>query len=381
MRGRVVNANQYRVVSFLAAACCVAAILPPADAADLTVYFGTHVAGPGKGFSVSHFNTETGALTKPQFMLETPAPAYFVIAPGGRRLYSNNSTGFVSAYSIDPATAQLKLINQVPAGGGDPSYVSLDMTGHYVLDANYDGGNIAIWALRPDGGLGERTAFVQHTGSSVDPKRQMHAFAHSIRVDPTNRFVLVGDLGLDKLFVYKFNVKDGSLAPNDPPFVRSAPGSGARHVIFHPNGRWVYLITEMGSTIMLFNWDSQRGALSEVETVSTLPKGFKGTSVCSEIRVHPNGKFVYASNRGRDSIAMFSVDSKTGRLTFMGDVPSGGKTPRNFDFDPSAHWMLVTNHDSNNAVVFRIDQQTGKLTQVGQPVDVPYPFCPRFLTR
>ena len=236
-------------------------------------------------------------------------------------------------------------------------------------------------ALRPDGGLGERTAFVQHTGSSVDPKRQMHAFAHSILVDPTNRFALVGDLGLDKLFVYKFNVKDGSLTPNDPPFVKSAPGSGARHVTFHPNGRWVYLITEMGSTIMLFNWDSQRGALSEVETVSTLPKDFKGANVCSEIRVHPSGKFVYASNRGRDSIAMFSVDAKTGRLTFMGDVPSGGKWPRNFDFDPEAHWMLVTNHESDTAQVFRIDPQTGKLTPAGPPVSVPSPYCPRFLIR
>src|SRR5271157_2131208 len=231
--------------------------LLPATAADLTVYFGTHTAGPGKGFSVARFNTETGALSKPEFLLETPAPAYFIIAPGGRRLYSCNSTGFVSAYAIDPATARLTLINQKPSGGGDPSYISLDQTGHYVLVANYDGGNIAAWALGPDRSLGERTAFVQHTGSSVNPQRQKHAFAHSIRVDPTNRFALVADLGLDKLFVYKFNVKDGSLTPNDPPFAKSAPGSGARHVEFHPNGRWVYLITEMGSTIMLFHWDTK----------------------------------------------------------------------------------------------------------------------------
>jgi 6-phosphogluconolactonase len=358
-----------------------ASLAPPLAAADLTVYFGTHTAGPGKGFSVAHFNTETGALSKPEFLLETPAPAYFVIAPGGRRLYSCNSTGFVSAYSIDPATAQLHLINQKPSGGGDPSYISLDTTGHYVFVANYDGGNIAAWALASDGSLGERTAFVQHTGSGVNPQRQMHAFAHSIRVDPTNRFVLVADLGLDKLFVYKFNAADGSLAPNDPPFARSAPGSGARHVVFHPNGRWVYLITEMGSTITLFDWDTRRGALSEVQTVSTLPKDFQGKSACSEIMVHPNGRFVYASNRGRDSIAVFSVDAETGRLTPIQDVPSGGKTPRNFDLDPTAHWLLVTNHDSNNAMVFRIGPNTGKLTPVGQPVEVPYPFCPRFLAR
>jgi len=376
-----VTLKTYGAVLWLAAAAWAALFLPPAAAADLTVYFGTHTAGPGKGFSVSHFNTTTGALSKPEFELETPAPAYFVIAPGGRRLYACNSTGFVSAYSIDPATAHLKPINQKPSGGGDPSYISLDQTGHYVFVANYDGGNIAAWALAPDGNLGERTAFVQHAGSSVNPQRQSHAYAHSIRVDPSNRFVLVADLGLDKLFVYKFDVKDGSLAANDPPFAKAAPGSGPRHVVFHPNGRWVYLITEMGSTIMLFDWDATRGALSEVQTVSTVPKDFQGASTCAEVQVDPSGRFVYASNRGRDSIAVFSVDQKTGRLTSIQDVPSGGQTPRNFDLDPSAHWLLVTNHGSNNAMVFRIDQRTGKLTPTGQPVDVPYPFCPRFLAR
>jgi 6-phosphogluconolactonase len=373
--------KRYRAVSLLAAAAWIALALWPAAAADLTVYFGTHTAGPGKGFSVSHFDTVTGVLSKPEFLLETPAPAYYVIAPGGRRLYSCNSTGFVSAYSIDPATAQLKLINQKPSGGGDPSYISLDRTGHYVFAANYDGGNIAVWALAPDGSLGERTAFVQHTDSGANPQQQLQAHPHSIRVDPTNRFALVGDTGLDKLFVYKFNVKDGSLTPNDPPFIKAAPGANPRHVAFHPNERWLYVLTEAGSTIMLFNWDAKRGAMSEVETVSTLPKDFQGKSACAEIEVHPSGRFVYASNRGRDSIAVFSVDAKTGRLTPIQDVPSGGKTPRNFDMDPSAHWLLVTNHDSNTAMVFRIDQQTGKLTPIGQPVDVPSPYCPRFLAR
>jgi len=373
--------KRYRAVSLPAAAAWLALALWPAAAADLTVYFGTHTAGPGKGFSVSHFDTLTGALSKPEFLLETPAPAYFVIAPGGRRLYSCNSTGFVSAYSIDPATAQLKLINQKPSGGGDPSYISLDRTGHYVLVANFASGNVAVWALEPDGSLGERTAFVQHKDSGANPQQQLQAHAHSIRVDPTNRFALAGDTGLDELIVYKFNVKDGSLTPNDPPFVRAAPGANPRHVAFHPNGRWLYVLTEAGSTIMLFNWDAKRGALSEVETVSTLPKDFQGKSACAEIEVHPSGKFVYASNRGRDSIAVFSVDAKSGRLTLIQDVPSGGKTPRNFDMDPSAHWLLVTNHDSNTAMVYRIDQQTGKLTPTGQPVEVASPYCPRFLAR
>ena len=168
--------KRYRAVLSLAAAACVSGALMPAGAADLTVYFGTHTAGPGKGFSVSRFNTETGALSKPEFLLETPAPAYFVIAPGGRRLYACNSTGFVSAYSIDAATARLSLLNQKPSGGGDPSYISLDTTGHYVFVANYDGGNIAAWALAPDGSLGERTAFVQHTGSGIKPSAAIACF-------------------------------------------------------------------------------------------------------------------------------------------------------------------------------------------------------------
>ena len=355
------------------------ALLHAARGENLFVYFGTHTAGPGKGFSLARFDTTTGALTKPEFLLEAPAPAYFIVTPDGKHLYTCNSTGFVSAYAIDPATARLTLLNQVPSGGGDPSYISLDQTGQYVFVANYDGGNIAAWRLRPDGGIGERTAFVQHTGHGVNPKRQSHAFAHSIHVDLTNRFVLVADLGLDKLFVYKFDVKTGSLTPNDPPFATVKPGSGARHMVFYPNGRWVYLITEMGSTIVQFEWDSTRGTLKELQTVSTLPPDFHGNSACSELTLHPNGKFMYASNRGHDSIAVFAIDAQSGRLTPVQYVPSGGKTPRNFALDRAGRWMLVTNHDSNVAMVFRIDQATGRLTPVGSPVEVPYPFCPRFL--
>ena len=355
------------------------ALLHAARGESLFVYFGTHTAGPGKGFSLARFDTTTGALSKPEFLLEAPAPAYFIIAPDGKHLYTCNSTGFVSAYAIDPASAKLTLLNQQPSGGGDPSYISFDRSGQHVFAANYQGGNIAAWRLRPDGGIGERTAFVQHTGSSVNPQRQSHAFAHSIRVDLTNRFVLVADLGLDKLFVYKFDVKNGSLTPNDPPFVAVKPGSGPRHVVFHPNGRWVYLITEMGSTIIQFEWDARRGALKEAQTVSTLPADFHGDSACAEITVHPSGKFLYASNRGHDSIAVFAIDAKSGRLTAVEHVPSGGKTPRNFDLDRAGRWMLVTNHGNNVAMVFRIDQATGKLTPVGSPVEVPSPFCPRFL--
>ena len=359
----------------------------PSPAADMFVYFGSHAEGPGRGFSLAHFDTATGVLTKPEFLLEAAAPAFFVIHPDGRHLYASNSImtfrgqpgAAVSAYAIDPATARLTLLNQQPSGGGDASYVSLDATGRYLFVANYQGGNFAAFALQPDGSIGERTAFFQHTGSSVNPERQKHAYAHSIKVDPSNRFVLVADLGLDELFVYRFNARDGSMQPNDPPFVKVAPGSGARHFTFHPNGRFVYLVNEMGSTVIAFAWDSARGTLTEIQTISTLPDGFKGVSNCAEIEVHPSGKFLYATNRGHDSLAVFAIDASSGRLTLVERVPTQGKTPRNFAFDPTARWLLVTNHDSNNAVVFRIDENTGHLTQNGPPVPILYPFCERFL--
>jgi 6-phosphogluconolactonase len=290
----------------------------------------------------------------------------------------------VSAYSVADAGRSLTLLNKVSSEGGDPSYVSLDKTGKYLFDANYQGGSIIAWALKPDGSIGDRTAFVQHTGSGTDPVRQKHPYAHSIIVDPTNRFVLTADLGLDKLFVYKFDVKDGSLTPSDPPFVSVDPGLGARHVVFHPNGRWVYLDTEMGSKIVFFHWDSAKGTLTQQQEVSMLAADFKGESAASEMRVSADGRFIYGANRyaaGDGDLVVFAVNQKTGELTAIQHVPSGGVTPRNFDFDPTGRWLLVTNHGSNTAMVFQIDRKAGTLTPVGEPVSVPYPFSPRFLAR
>ena len=232
------------IISFTAATA--------ASAADMFVYFGTHRSGPNIGFSLAHFDTDTGALTKPEFLLEAPEPAYFVIHPDGRHLYTCNSgnNATVSAYEIEPHTGHLTFLNRGATGGGDTSYVSLDQTGRYALAANYDGGSIAVFALKPDGSLGARTAFVQHTGSGVNPQRQTHPMPIPSSPTRTIKFALAADLGLDKLFVYRFDAQDGSLQPNDPPFASVKPGSGARHVKFHPNGKWVYLITEMGCTVI-----------------------------------------------------------------------------------------------------------------------------------
>jgi 6-phosphogluconolactonase len=352
-------------------------------AADTLVWFGSHRAGPGIGFSVAHFDSATGALSKPAFVTTAVAPAFFVIHPDGRHLYTCNSgrPGGVSAYEIDRATGGLTLLNQQPAGGADTSYISLDRTGRFALIANYEGGNIAVFVLAPDGRLGERTAFVQHAGSSVNPQRQMHAFAHSIITDPSNRFAVVADLGLDKVFVYRFDAQTGALAPNDPAFVTVAPGSGPRHVVFHPNGKLVYLVNEIASTVIAFAWDGARGALAELQTISTLPVDFKDTNACAEMLVRADGKFLYASNRGHDSLAVFAIDEKTGRLAFVEHVSSQGKTPRNFEIDPTGRWLIATNHGSDNAVVFRLDEKSGRLTPTGAPVAVTYPFGIRFLAR
>lgn len=350
-------------------------------ATDMFVYFGTHRAGPEVGFSLSHFDTETGVLTAPKFLIEAKEPAFFIIHPDGQHLYTCNSgnPGGLSAYRIAPTTGELTLINRVLTGGGDASFVSLDQTSRYALVANYLSGNVAVFALRSDGGVGDWTGYAQQTGSSVDPERQTHAYAHAILTDPTNRFALVPDLGVDKLFVYQFDENLGTIKPNDVPFAQVAGGLGPRHVRFHPNGRWVYLINEMGSRIIGFNWDASLGKLSDFQTVSTLPVDFKGANACAELEIRPNGKFLYASNRGHDSLAVFAIDPSSGRLSLVEHASSRGKTPRNFAFDPTARWLLCTNHGSDNAVVFRVDPDSGRLTPVGEPVTVPSPFCERFL--
>jgi 6-phosphogluconolactonase len=358
-----------------------------AAAADNLVFFGSHSVGPDRGLSVAHFDSATGVLTKPELRLVTPAPAYFVLHPDGRHLYACNSNDFaqgytgetVSAYAIEPASGRLSLVNQQPSGGADPTYLQLDSTSRHLLIANYKGGSVAVLAVRPDGSLGERTAFFQHSGSSVDPKRQTEPYAHCIRLDPANRFALVADLGVDKLFVYRFDAKDGSLAPGDPPFVKAVPGAGPRHLTFHPNGRLVYVVNEMACSIVAYALDPAKGTLVELQTISALPAAFKDANTSAEIAVHPGGRFLYATNRGHDSIAVFAIDAKTGMLTLVEHAPSQGRSPRNFEFDPSGRFMIVTNHVSDNAVVFRIDEANGRLTPVGQPVTVPSPFGVRFL--
>jgi len=357
----------------------------PAMAADTVVLFGTQAPGPDRGISIAHFDTDTGALTTPQLLTAAQSPVYFVIDHDGKHLYTCNSIaktqdqpgGGVSAYSIDPKTAHLTLMNQKNTGGAGPAYVSLDRTGHYCLVANYGGGNISVFAIEPDGSLGNRTAFDQHTGSSVNPDRQKAPHAHSIRMDPSNRFALVADLGLDRVFIYRFNFQDGSLAPNDPPFVAVKPGSGPRHIAFHPNGKLIYVSEEMGNAVAAFAWDSDKGVMTELQTISSLPEDYKGSDTCAEIAVRPDGKFLYVSNRGSDTVGVFAIDD-SGHLTPVQQIPTQGKVPRNFELDPSGKWMILTNQMGDTTVVYRVDEASGRLKQVGDPIPIKNPFCPRF---
>jgi 6-phosphogluconolactonase len=284
----------------------------------------------------------------------------------------------VSAFSRDSKTGKLTLINQTSSRGGGPCHLVVDKTGRNVLVANYNTGSIAAIPLREDGGVKEASGFVQHTGSSVDPRRQTGPHAHSINLSADNRFAVVADLGLDKLLVYRFDPAAGSLTPNEPPSIAIKPGSGPRHFAFHPNGKFAYQINEMASTVGALSWDAAAGAFKHLQYVSTLPADFKGSNTTAEVQVHPSGKFVYGSNRGHDTVAAFSVNAKDGTLTYVGNYGAGGKVIRNFGIDPTGKYLFAAHQNSNFIAVFRIDPKTGKLTPTGQTLNAGAPVCVKF---
>jgi 6-phosphogluconolactonase len=361
--------------------------LQTAAAQDNLVFFGTHSVGPQKGISVAHFNSETGVLTEPHLVVEAPAPAYFILHPDGKHLYVCNSNDFakgytgqtISAYNINQRNGNLTLLNQQSSGGADPSYLWMDATRRFVLVANYKGASVTVIALNSDGSLGKITANIKHSGRGVDTVRQTQPYAHSVKLDPTNHFALVADLGLDKLFIYRFDQEMGALVANDPAFVQVPPGSGPRHIAFHPNGKFVYLINEMASTIISYSWDALSGTPTALQSSSTLPPEYRGKNACAEIEVYPNGKFLYATNRGHDSFAVFAINDTTGKISLLEHVPTQGHWPRNFTFDPTNKWIIVTNHNSDDAMVFKIDRENGHLIPYGNPVHIVYPFCVRVL--
>jgi 6-phosphogluconolactonase len=340
--------------------------------ADLTAYIGTYTNGDSKGVYAFRFDDSTGKLATMGLAAETPNPSFLAVSPNGRFLYAVNeeNAGSVSAFSIDGE--KLKLLNRVSSRGSGPCHVAIDKTGKWLFVANYNSGSVAAFPVHDDGSLGEAAAFVQHSGSSVNPQRQAGPHAHSVNVSPDNRFVLVADLGLDEILTYRIDATKG-LESAKPLWTKVAPGSGPRHMAFSPDGRFVYAIDEMRATVTAFQYDAANGSLKEIQTISALPPAFNQANSSAEIAVHPSGKFLYASNRGNDSIAILRIDAAKGTLTSAGWVPTGGKTPRNFAIDPSGRFLLAANQDSGNIVVFRIDQTSGGLTPAGVEANAPSP--------
>ncbi len=354
---------------------------------EYLVYIGTYTGQKSKGIYAYRFDRARGQLTSLGLVAETASPSFLAVHPNRRFLYAANeisnyqgrNSGAVSAFAMDRRTGKLRFLNEVSSRGADPCYVTLDKTGKYVLVANYSGGSVAVFPALEDGRLGEASAFVQHAGSSVNPQRQEGPHAHSINLSPDNRFAIAADLGLDQLLVYRFDPTKGSLAANSPAFARVQPGAGPRHFVFHPTGRFAYVINEMQSSVSAFSYDSAAGVLRELQTLSTLPKDFAGDNTTAEVQVDSTGKFLYGSNRGHDSVAVFAIEAGKGTLTPVEYVPTQGKTPRNFGIDPTGSYLIAANQDSDNIVVFRINPKTGRLTPTGQVLEVPSPVCVKFV--
>jgi len=353
------------------------------------VYVGTYTTNGSQGIYAYRFDPRSGELSESRLAAETENPSFLAIDPTNRFLYAvnevqkynNESSGGVSAFAIDRTTGKLSLLNEVPSGGADPCYVALDRTGKYVLVANYTGGNVAVFPVRADGALSPRSAFVQHNGSGPNKERQEGPHAHWIETTADNRFAIAADLGLDELVIYQFDASAGSLTANDPPFAKVEAGAGPRHVAFHPNGKLAYVINELQSTVSVLSYNSAHGKLSPLQTISTLPKDFSAENTTAEIEIHPNGKFLYASNRGHDSIAVFAIDPQKGTLRLIDNFSTKGRTPRHFAIDPTGSWLLAANQNTGNIVVFRVDGKTGRLSPSGQEVKVPSPVCVRFVRR
>jgi len=345
---------------------------------DLLVYVGTarYTGGVSKEILAFRFNTKTAELSSVGVAGEADNPGFLAIHPNQRYLYAVNESGnqqamtggAVSSFAIDSKTGKLKFLGKVPTHGAHPCHLTVDKSGKYVVVANYFGGAVESFPVKADGQLGEAASVIRHHGSSVNKERQEAPHPHGVKVSPDSRFAVAADLGIDKLMIHRFSLKDGSLTPNSPPSAELSPGAGPRHLAFSPNGKFVFSVNELNSTVSSFVCDLSGGGLRLSQTISTLPKDFKGENSGAEIEVSPSGKVLYVSNRGHNSIAVFSIDDTKGTLTPIEHVSTRGKTPRGFGIDPNGSHLIVGNQDSQNLIVFRIDARTGRLTQVGHAV-------------
>lgn len=359
----------------------------PGTMANFFVYVGPYTGPKSQGIYVYKYESATGRLTPLGLAAESTNPSYLAIHPNHRFVYAANEignfagqkSGGVSAFAMDGKTGKLTLLNEVASGGVDPCHLMVDKTGKYVLVANYTSGSVAAFPILADGRLGKASSFVQHNGHSINPERQQGPHAHCILPSPDNRFVLAADLGADRVVVYRFDAALGKLTPNNPPYAEVKAGSGPRHLAFHPNGKFLYVNSEMGNIVTVFSYDAAHGTLKELQTIPTLPKDFKGQSTTAEIAVHASGRFLYCSNRGHESIAVYAIDPVKGTLTLVEIVSSGGKEPRSFELDPSGHYLISANQNSDNLTVFHLDVNTGRLTPAGQVLEIGAPVCVKFV--
>lgn len=357
-------------------------MLPAAMA--MLVYVGTYTGpGRGEGIYVYRLDPANGALAHVQTVSDLNSPTFLALHPRLPFLYAverqmaggDANVGAVAALAIDPGSGALTLVNRQASGGASPCYVSVRPGGGQAFVANYASGHVASLPIEGDGRLGAASSVFHHQGSGPDPKRQAGPHAHCIAPDPAGGYALACDLGIDKVMVYRAGAADGGMVPNSPPHGALPPGAGPRHLAFHPSGRYVYVINELDSTLSAFAYDAGRGALELMQTVTTLPAGFSGTNHPAQVIVHPAGRFVYGSNRGHDSIAIFAVDAATGQVTAVGHESTQGRNPRNFNVDPSGTLLLAANQDTDNVVAFRIDAEAGSLTPTGQSTETPAPVC------
>jgi 6-phosphogluconolactonase len=355
---------------------------------NVFVYIGTYTSEGGEGIYVCRMDPESGRLERIGKVMNVINPSFLTADSKQSNLYAVNEISFfagekagsVSAFSIDEKSGELTFLNSKSSKGAGPCYLSLDKKDRYVFVANYVGGSVCILQVNDDGSLGEPVDFVQHRGSSINPKRQESPHAHSVVVGPSNKHVYVADLGLDKVMIYNFDSSQGKLTPNDQPYVRTKPGAGPRHLTFHPNGKMAYLINELDSTIVAYVYDEHKGSLKEIQTVSTLPEDCRGVNYAADIHVTPSGKFLYGSNRGHDSLVIYKFDERTGMLKYIGHQNTLGRVPRNFAIDSLGRFLLVANQRSNNIVSLQINHETGLLEPAGHEIHVPSPVCVKIVS-
>ena len=369
------------LVSALAAGISHAQAATP----NLRVYAGTYTSASSEGIYLFELDSASGALTPKGLAVKTGNPSFLALHPDKPILYAVGENagddGTLSAFAIEPSTGGLTLINAQPSRGGWPCHVAVAPDGDFVAIANYGGGSVWIFPLLPDGSLRAGAAFAQHSGRGPNAARQDGPHAHGVTFGPTGKFLFVPDLGIDLVMAYRFDHVTGAIVQHEAGGARVAPGAGPRHIVFHPDGNFAYVVNELNSTVTAFRYNAGDGALESIQSIATLPPAFTGENTTAEIVVHPTGRFLYASNRGHDTIATFAIEPATGQLAALGHTPTGGKTPRNFNVDPSGRFLLAANQDTGNIVVFRIAPETGLPQPTGIETRIDAPVCLVFLPR